>query len=87
MFQSPYPQLQVRECARRHLLVDKRITNPEIFKQPLGLDMMEFYDKFLYMAPSSSAVNHKEESYVFLKTMANHYKESAISFVDNVQVE
>lgn len=78
--------LQVRECARRHLLVDKRIDNPEAFKQPLGLDMMEFYDKFLYMAPSSSAVPNKSEPYVFLKTMANHYKESAISLVDNVQV-
>jgi len=81
-------KLQVRECARRHLLVDKRITNPASFKQPIGVDMMEFYDKFLYMSPSTSgnSQGQKSEPYVFLKTMANHYKESAISLVDNVQV-
>jgi hypothetical protein len=80
-------KLQVRECARRHLLVDKRITNPLAFKQPIGVDMMEFYDKFLYMSPSPSGNSgSRSEPYVFLKTMANHYKESAISLVDNVQV-
>jgi hypothetical protein len=81
-------KLQVRECGKRHLRVDKRIVDPSALKLPITFDIMEYYDKFLYLSPSTSGntSRQKSEPYVFLKTMANHYKESAISLVDNVQV-
>jgi len=63
-------------------------TDPAEFKQPISVDIMEFYDKFLYLAPSSSggSARQRNQPYVFLKTMAAHYADSAISHVDNVQV-